>query len=117
MSLLIQHQKTLQKLKIFEGLGSSIIINKTLPLVKNSLTKLIFKSVNFEGCDPWYGIRTLHMLQVFKCKNCKGLTVDMVKPLIECTKEDDFKMIKKMDVDWNTCEEANTLLYEWKLII
>ncbi|CAB4419096.1 unnamed protein product [Rhizophagus irregularis] len=116
MSLLIQHQQTLQKLKIFEGLGSSIIINKTLPLVNNSLNKLVFKYVNFEACDPWYGIRTLHMLQVFKCRNCKGLTVEMVKPLIECTKED-FKMIKKVDVDWNTCKEANTLLDEWKLII
>ncbi|GBB90649.1 hypothetical protein RclHR1_17690003 [Rhizophagus clarus] len=116
MSLLIQHQQTLQKLKIFEGLGSSIIINETLSSVKNSLTKLIFKYVNFEGCDSWYGIRTLHMLEVFKCKNCIGLTVEMIKPLIECTRED-FKKIKKVDVDWNTCKEANILLDEWKLII
>ena len=81
MSSLIQHQQSLQKLKIIEGLGFSIIINKALPSVKNSLTNLILKYVDFEGCDPWYGVCTLHMLEVFKCKNCKGLTVEMIKPL------------------------------------
>ncbi|RIA84102.1 hypothetical protein C1645_784856 [Glomus cerebriforme] len=101
MSSLIQHQQTLQKLKIIEGLGFSVIINEALSSVKNSLTKLILKYVDFEGCDPWYGMCTLYMLEVFKCKNCKGLTVEMVKPLVECTNKD-FKRIRKVDVDWNT---------------
>jgi hypothetical protein len=112
MSSLIQHQQSLQKLKIIEGLGFSIIINKALPSVKNSLTKLILKYVDFESCDPWYGACTLYTLEVFKCKNCKGLTVEMVKPLINCT-NDNFKWIRKMDVDSNTCEEAQILLADW----
>ncbi|CAI2180978.1 4610_t:CDS:2 [Funneliformis geosporum] len=106
MSSLIQHQKSLQKLKLNEGLGFSVIINTSLPSVKDSLTKLSFKSVDFGGCDPWYGICTLHMLEVFKCKNCKGLTVKMIEPLVNCT-NDEFKRVKRMALDWNTDEAIN----------
>ncbi len=70
------------------------------------------KYVDFKGCNPWYGICTLHMLEVFKCKNCKGLTIEMVKPLVRCT-NDDFKRIRRMDLDWNTCKEAHDLLVDW----
>ncbi|CAG8491944.1 8804_t:CDS:2 [Funneliformis mosseae] len=112
MSSLIQHQKSLQKLKINEGFGFSVIINTSLSSVKDSLTNLSFKSVDFGGSDPWYGICTLYMLEVFKCKNCKGLTVEMIEPLIKCT-NGEFRRVKKMILDWNTSKEAHDLLNYW----